>query len=461
MLSAFKSLVYSLLSPIAIPLAYVGAVATFIVSVFRRPEVGLFVLILLIPQPNAWYQLHPYPYGKDLIDFLYFGVILGILFVRGGFSASPNGKMLSMFILVNYFALCNTSIRFSLPFPISTDNELLLDLKNYAEMIGLYFLAYFAVANEKQQKTAVTIALLVILIIAVREFRNFSEGAAFSYDRRAEGPFWIVGLGANHLGAFMAEYGAFALGVFLLDEHKQRRWLALGAALFSVHPLFFSYSRGAYVGALAALVVLGVLKSRMLLGVVVALVFTWQTLLPTTVVERISMTETGGGQLEASAAHRLDLWQHAEDLFHENPIFGVGFGGFGFTVPPGETLTDTHNFYMRTLSEQGVIGIVVLALVLIRALLSGWKLFRVGRSRFHRGIGLGFLACMVACTLMNLFGDRWSYFVLGGYVFVLWGVVDRAVTLSQESEGVVTVADESNEVKLQLTEPNPESGQQS
>ncbi len=431
MIERIKEFLYFVFSPLAIPFAYVGAVVTFLVSMFRKPEFGLYILIALIPLPNLWYQLHPYPYGKDLIDLLFFSVLVGILFVRHGFTKSENGWLLFIFIIVNYVALWNSSFRFSLPAPVNADNELMRDWKNYAEMIFLYFLAYNALQNEEQQKMAITVVLAILLFIAVREFRNFTEGAAFSYDRRAEGPFWVVGLGANHMGAFMAEYGAFALGVFLLDDDKKRRLLAGAAAIFSVHPLFFSYSRGAYVAALAAMVAIGLLRSRLVLAAVFALALAWQTLLPVTVVERIEMTEAGGGQLEASAAHRLNLWEHAKQLFDENPLFGVGFGGFGYTVPPGETLTDTHSFYMRELSEQGMIGAALFVLVLLRALRSGWQLFRAAQTRFYRGMSLGFIGCMAACIVANVFGDRWSYFVLGGYLFVLWGVVDRALALTR------------------------------
>ena len=156
----------------------------------------------------------------------------------------------------------------------------------------------------------------------------------------------------------------------------------------------------------------------------------WQTVLPTTVVERITMTEEPDGQLEASAAKRIDLWQHAVDVFKSNPTFGIGFGAFGLSIPKGayEGLTDTHNFYLRMLSEQGILGITSFFIILLAAMRSGWRLYRKGQSEFHRGLGLGFMGCVVAILVTNVFGDRWSYFTLGSYFFVAWGLVDRGIT---------------------------------
>jgi len=270
----------------------------------------------------------------------------------------------------------------------------------------------------------------MILLIATREFRNFGEGASFSYDRRSEGPFWIVGLGANHFGAFMAHYGSLLLGLFLVDKHKYRKWLYLAAAVMSVHPLFFAYSRGAYAAALVALMAFGFIKKPVLLVLVATLIFTWQVVLPTTVVERIAMTETASGEIEESAALRFGVWQHALGLFQENSLFGVGFNGFGFTLPEGSRLTDTHNFYLKTAAEQGMVGLTLLAVTLWFALSSGWRLYRRGESDFHRGLGLGFVGCVIAVAVSNVFGDRWSYFTLGAYFWVAWGLVDRALKLS-------------------------------
>jgi len=432
MLTALRELLAAILSPMALPLFYIGVTATSVASVFRRAEWGLYALIAVTPLPNIRYRFNPYPYGKDLIDILFFAVLIGIFMNKNGFKRAPNGALLVLFIVVNYIALWNTSLRFSLPFPITTENALLSEWKNYAEMIFLYFLVFNCIKDEKHQKIVTMLVAAVMLFIAVREFRNFTEGDVFSYERRVEGPFWVMGLGANHMGAFVAHYGAVIFGLYLFDDHKPRRWLYLATLLFSLHPLLFSYSRGAYVGAFAALLFFGLMKKRSLLFLLLAVFIFWQTLLPQTVVERIAMTESPSGELESSAGKRVELWNRAAELFQSNPLFGIGYGGFSHSVSV-EGLTDTHNFYMRMLSEQGVIGFSLFAVVLLAALRSGWRLYRKAQTSYLRGLGLGFMGCVVAVLVTNMFGDRWSYFVLGGYFFVVWGLVDRGIRIATES----------------------------
>lgn len=411
------------------PGLYAGVWLTFFAGVFKRAEWPLYLLAILAPLPTIWYQLHSLPMGKDTMDILIAGTFLGILFNKGGFDRAPGTFLIGFFMFTSLLAVWNSTLRFGLALPFTTANPLLADWKNYVEMIFLYFLAYNAMKTEEQQKTMLLIIATVFLLISVREFRNFSEGAGFSYSRRVEGPFWIMGLGANHIGAFVAHYGALLLGMALIDKHKYRKWLYLAGVGFSLHPLFFSYSRGAYVGAFAVIVLYGILKKRSLLVLLAMLIFAWQVVLPETVVERIAMTEDSSGQMESSAAQRVVLWQHAWRLFQDNFLFGIGFNSFGFTVAPGE-LTDTHNFYLKTAAEQGILGVILLGLVLLRALSSGWRLYRQGQSEFHRALGFGFVGCSVALMTTNIFGDRFSYFVLNSNFWILWGMVDRALALA-------------------------------
>jgi hypothetical protein len=99
-------------------------------------------LVALIPQPNLWYKLRDYPMGKDFLDLLYFGLIIGMIYQRKGFEKTINATLIMLFILFSYFALWNSSALFSLPTPLTGANPLFADWKNYAQMIAFYFLSF-------------------------------------------------------------------------------------------------------------------------------------------------------------------------------------------------------------------------------------------------------------------------------------------------------------------------------
>jgi putative inorganic carbon (HCO3(-)) transporter len=413
---------------IAVPILYFGGIITAILSIFRRAEWGLLLMVALIPQPNIFYRLYPFPMGKDFLDILFIAVGIGIFVNKGGFERKGNSVLIIILILMSYFALWNSSRNFSLPLPISYANPMIKAWKSYAFMAGMYLLTFNAMkGDENQRKILAVLMTLVILFISIRSFRSYTAGESFIEDSRDVGPFWIVGLGSNHFGAFIAHCSAFLLGVFLLDDNRWRKILFLVAVLFSLHPLFFSYSRGAYMAALSVLVFFGLVKKRSLLILVIVLLVAWKTLLPSSVVERISMTQGEEGQIEESAALRLDLWDLSLKLFKEHPLIGSGFGGFEFTFPMGGRYKDTHNYYLKMLAEQGIIGFGLWLTTLFMAFRSGWKLFREGKNGFEKGLGLGFMGCVVACVITNLFGDRWSYYEMGSYFWIFWGLVDRSI----------------------------------
>ena len=91
-----------------------------------------------------------------------------------------------------------------------------------------------------------------------------------------------------------------------------------------------------------------------------------------------------------------------------------------------QKLKNTHNFFMQTAAEQGITGLTALALLFMRGYWIAWNVYRRGRSQFHRGLGLGFLGCVSAVIITNIFGDRFSQFAIGGYFFIVFGLVERA-----------------------------------
>jgi putative inorganic carbon (hco3(-)) transporter len=455
MLTAFKELLRDMLPWIM----YLSIFITIGAAAFKRAQWGLYLLIVLIPQPNIWYKIHTLPLGTETMDLLLMATIAGIFWNAGGFQRPPRTFLLVSFILMLYAALWNTTLRFNFPIPITTANRFVEDFKNYVEMILLYFVAYNAVKSEEDQKRAVALMAGVFFFICLRDLRNFDAGASFSYEKRAAGPFWMVGLGANHFGAFIAYVGAFLFGLFMLDkESKLRRWLYIGGLYCCVLPLFNTYSRGAWAAMLVVLALFGVMHKRILLVGLVILGITWTTVLPTAVVERITMTETPEGQIEESAAIRLVLWEKAEELFQRNPLFGIGYQAFSVSVRIGG-LNNVHNFYMQTAAEQGVIGLIFLALMILYSGFTGLRLFRSGVTGFQRGMGLGFMGSVAAIAVSNVFGDRWSYFALGSMFWIMWGLVDRALYNARTLPAPVPVpADAQPEPALAPPDPAPASG---
>lgn len=410
---------------------YISVLLATVIGLSGRPRVPLYLLAVLAPIPTFWYPTHQFPLGKDTMDLLFFSALIGTWVERRVDSVPALHRMLlGVLIIASYVSLWNVSLQYNLPAPISRGNEVLADWKNYVLMLSMYFVAYRALQTQQHVKVMVTITLGVLLFIVWRELSGFVAGSSFSYNRRANGPFWVVGLNANHFGAFVAHYASLALGMLVVDTNKTRRRLYLLTLVLSLYPLFYSYSRGAYLAVMGAMLLVGLLRYRLLIVVVVALVLTWDVVLPDSVVDRIQMTESEDGGLEESSALRIVVWDLGKKLFAENPFFGVGFNGF-FYASAGMPLRNVHNFYLQTAAEQGMVGVVLLALVFIKALSSGWRLYKEGDSDLTRAVGFGFVTCTFAVMITNVFGDRYSQLAVGTTFWLLFGAVDRGLVLSR------------------------------
>jgi len=414
------------------PCLYFIGLFVAIATVFKNAKWGFFLLIFMIPQPNLWYKFHAYPYGKDFLDIVYFCIVLGLIFQKNWSLKVANSPIILIYIGLSYFSLWNASLHFSLAMPISIANELMFPWKNYVQMIFLYFLAANIAQKEKDQRIILLIMAFTVMIVSIRAARNFNEGASFSYDRRSSGPFEVVGLGPNHFGAFLSYYCVMFLGLYYFLKEKKQKYFFLAASLAGLPGLLFSYSRGAFAATMVAISFFGIKKRALIILLFLFLIF-WKFLLPVTVVERITMTKTNDGHIEASASHRLVLWDNAMLIFCENPLFGVGFNGFGFSLDKGaledaHNKTDTHNYFLKIACEQGIIGLFFTLYIFAAAFLSGLRLFKTGKNHFHIGLGFGFMGCIIACIIANLFGDRFSYFVLGSYFWICWGLIDRILS---------------------------------
>lgn len=426
MLGALKESVLPFLIYIAVWLACV-------IALIRRGDTATYLYAAMVPLPTLWYPTHFLPLASASLTLLMGSALVGPWLRKApGEALPPNSGFILVFVIANYLYLWNTTFRYDLPLPITSENPEFSYWWNFSTMVLCYLASFYALRTQKQVQTLVMIMCGMLLFLAWRELVSFSAGINFSYGHRADGPFWIVGLNANHFGAFIAHFSVLALGMFLVDRHPMRRNIYLLAFVFSLYPLFLSYSRGAYAATIAGLIVLGLLRKRWLLFVVVVLLFTWQELLPASVVDRIQMTETETGSLESSAADRLFVWQLARELFLQHPFIGIGFQGFYF-ASQGLPLRNVHNFYLETAAEEGIAGLVLLGLLFYKALASGWHLFRQSDSEPLRALGLGFIACTAAIMVTNIFGDRFTQIELGSYFFLLFGAVDRARLLRSDA----------------------------
>ena len=420
------------------PLAfYLVTIAVFLVSALRRPQFGLYYLAFFLPLVNARYMLHAFPFGEKFVDFLLLGVFIGIVSRRAGtdWTPTPLTAFLAVWGVMLYASLWRGSFYLNSDWPISLADPRVSDWKNYVEFF-FFFLASASAIRTKKQIAGLLIAMGVCFLMVNRDFYGTMSGrdlSSFSYDVRDAGP--LGGAGENGLAAFEASCLLFLTAMLGMKLKRTLKWAILGLIFTGVYCLLFTFSRGGYLAVLGGLLFLGVVNQRKLLILVAVLIVSWQALLPESVQQRITMTydqSDGGGTLDASAQTRVNLWADAEALIAASPVFGTGFQTYAYMGRMEKK--DTHNYYLKIIVETGAIGLLMFLYVLWRMFALGYQLYRQSDDPFLAAVGLGFSALMVGMFFANLFGDRWSYFQVDGWMWMLLGAVVRGLILTEQTQ---------------------------
>jgi len=418
--------------------AYLTTIAVFWVMIVKRRDVGLYFIVALLPAQIIIEKMHRFPLGKDIVDIfvitlLWFGIIERNKIQGQHLEVSFPGKAIGLYVLLTYIYLWVGSGMLGLSLPIGVDPRFVA-WKNHMILPALFFITVKLI-RRKQQMIALCCSMLVsMLLLGVHFYRNFSHtGGNFQEDRRWSGAFSY--LGPNEIGAFWAEYSFIILGLLLLCNLKIWKYPLLAVLSLNVYGLVYSFSRGAYLAFLVGIIFmsLAVRNVKLLVAVALFLIF-WGAIVPESVVQRIEMSQTEG-ELDSSGQGRMGRWTHGVNLFLKNPLgYGyetvgfLGFRGFGNALSSGG---DPHNRYIEFLVEMGVVGLVLFLYLFYLAFKNAYRLYLDAEDKFLKGLGLGFAGTVVACIVANLFGDRWTYVMLGSFYWVLWGLVVRGNMMVQ------------------------------
>lgn len=256
-------------------------------------------------------------------------------------------------------------------------------------------------------------------------------------------------LGSNEIAAFYATYTFVILAIAFHESNKYIRWGLYAVAGMNIYSIIYAFSRGAYLSSLVAVTILFFLSGRlkqyvMIVAILFLLSIAGVKVLPTATFERFDSAFVSEEELDDSVQKRLILWDIAKDKFASNPLFGIGYLNFKKENPYG---MDTHNFYLKTLAEGGLVGLTILFAFLVQSLRCSVELYRTATDPFLKAFATGFIPCMVAMIIGNYFGDRFIHYPLISYFFVYLGVVAKGLKLSNEHEG-------ANITQTVISQPN-------
>ncbi|MBS0215728.1 MAG: O-antigen ligase family protein [Proteobacteria bacterium] len=386
----------------------------------HRNNWPLYLFVFLLPLQNI--QTGYLPQLGGGLNFLnvFFAISLIGAFFCGGRLARNEPVNIAVFVYMLYAV-----VSYLVGSQLVSDGDRINILKDHLIAVSLVFVTQMSVRDLSQVKKIIIASLLPLPYIAKVTWVQHTSVAKWHYGDalRIKGTFAL--LGANEFAAFCVTMGVlcFALLIAVKMPKILRALVALGLAC-SVFCILYAYSRTAYVAvALGLICVLLAWRGRWkLMPLFLVLAIALPAILPESVVERYQSTSVEEDKQDESTRMRMVYWGIAWDSFVAHPVVGTGFNTFARRVNPYHM--DTHNVYLRTLAEGGVVGaLVLLALLLALFFLCIKRLRKTPPGSWQYGIALGMLGAWTALVVGNIFGDRFTYYPMIGCFWIYVGLL--------------------------------------
>lgn len=415
-----------------IPLiAYLGFWVAIVLSLAKNPLYGLYYMIPFLPYRTMRDHFLDWPLGGNVLTILALSVFVGAL-LRG--KKIPKSKLPLIWLLFGiymYMSMWMGAAITTAPAPLWLSDANFVGWKDYMLMPIIFASAGMVIEDRKAIRIVIMLTAFSVLMIDRSSLMDSLSRTwtTFDEDKRSGGP---LAFGSNQTAAFLSQFGMFFWGFLQFIKRRKLKLAGYFTVAVTLLACMYCFSRAAYMAVVACAILLGLVKDRKLLILSAVFLFTWQVIVPAAVTQRVKMTHTEDGRLEASAQERVDLWTNAEQTISHYPVFGTGFGTFQYGEHV-DNLKDTHNWYVKVLVETGFVGLLF-ALTLIYQMFSlSIRLFRKASDPLFRGLGLGLFICLFSAVITNFFGDRWTYLEINGMLWVLFGAAIRADQLTAQS----------------------------
>ncbi|MGH8581624.1 MAG: O-antigen ligase family protein [Gammaproteobacteria bacterium] len=393
----------------------------------------LLILIFALPLQNIY--LGKLPNLGAGINFINVMLLAAFVVWKTRPELSAPSDTLMHRPLYAYMAILAVSALYGIAFLGELGQEHLHILKDQLTPMFLFFIVLNSV-RDRRAVIAVLIGTCLPLPYMFRVFYSqYASVSSWHYDddvRLVNGTFMT--LGSNEIAAFYAAYTLILIALLYYVKHSKARLALLLLVPTSLYCLMYSHSRGSWIAFVAGGAVLAWYTSKKLAVVLAmaALLLGGPALhlLPVSVQERVeSIVVDEHEKRDASAELRFVIWSIAMREYQKSPIFGIGLHSFHHVNPYQGR--DAHSYFVRVLTEQGAVGILLLALVFSRSACIARRLARSAADPLFKALGAGMLGVIAAVVAGNFFGDRFSHYPLSSYYWVYLALTARALQICQ------------------------------
>jgi len=395
--------------------------STFIRFCNRIIEIGLMALIIFTPLAFGTVQVWSIT-TVYLITLAIVAIWLVKMIAPGRFKLVKTALDLPILLFLAIAAITTlTSI-----YPYASRLEL-YKIINY---VVLYYLVVNNIKGKAQIKRIATLVVIVGTSLAIYGLYNYFNGIEkiYTLDKKYYlGMLTSTYVNHNHIGGYFELAIPLGIGSIIANRRSPLSLLLLIAATVTmIIALVFTYSRGAWLGFLGSMIVLGTIIAlklkisknwsrfkkwgTLVAGVLIVIIAV--ILMPSQVKQRAAtLFEFEGTQFkDMSLQGRLIVNQNTLEMIKDYPILGSGPGTFTILYPKYRDprlimfMNATHNDYLQYAEEMGLFGIGSFVLLLVLFFKKNLNVLKDLKDKYLQGLIIGFLVSISAIAIHGL-GD--------------------------------------------------------
>jgi O-antigen ligase len=226
------------------------------------------------------------------------------------------------------------------------------------------------------------------------------------------------------------------MGVAIFPHLRRRNKVLMTVLLFCcLIALYSTFTRSAWLAAIAAVVLVACLgRRRLLLGGLVVGAVVSLVAVPT-IAQRfadLGQSSSPNGYATNSLVWRFNYWDEVLPLASRDPITGIGLGMSSFETVQAK---EPHNDPLRAYVETGIVGLLAYFLLLFSMGVVARQAMRYTKKRprsFERSIAVGFACCAMAFVVLSLVSNVITQVVVLWY-YVAFAAAAYAVTRYREN----------------------------
>ena len=338
---------------------YITAVAIFAaisgIILLHSPESGIITMFLLIPFVPTMFLL---------------GLV--ILTALSLFFKVVRRKRLIKFSLIDLtvaiFALFIVSGGF-----ISTDiNSSMPKMLVFLCFISSYFIIKNIIRSDKLTFSCIRSLTTSASLVSVIGIFQYFFGSVSTIWQDAEMFADIKGRAVstwsnpNVLGEYLILVAPIIFAMFVVSKSARDKFRYFISFMLCCSCLIFTWSRGAWLGFIAAVLIFIIISSHKSVAFSVLLLpaalLGASFLIDTSVLNRLSSI---GNTSDSSTLYRLNIWKGTLSMLSDTWLYGIGIGTEAFSavyprysLSGTETAPHSHSLYLQIISETGVFSLI-------------------------------------------------------------------------------------------------------